>query len=335
MIKKISIYGLGNFGYAILKHFDNKSNEGISIHAYDRNKKLTNFLKKNLKHPYLHKTVKISHKIIFEDTVEGLLSNCDVLILAVNSDATREVIRKISNFVDENLIIVNTAKALDYKTGKRLSEIIQKGVPNKKFKYALLAGGTIAKDLFNHEPLGADIACENKRTLPILIKTFHADNLTVYPSTDLTGVEYASAFKNIIAIMAGIINGMNFSYGSETHMISRCAYEIQQIILARGGKPRTFNMNSQSWSNDLWMSCTGNSRNREFGTLLGKGISVNKAMAMMQRQKKTIEGINTLKGLKTNSKIRNYPLMNFLYRFIILKSSNLNELKQLIFSQQY
>jgi len=335
MIKKIAIYGLGNFGYAMLKHFDSKSNEFATVHAYDRNKKLINFLKKHRRHLYLHKSIKISPKIIFEDNVNGLLSDCDVLILAVNSNSTREVICKIKKRVRNNLIIVNTAKALDYKTGKRLSEIFNQELSNKKFQYALLAGGTIARDLFNHEPLGADIVCENKKILPTLTNLFHAANLTVYPTTDLKGVEYASSFKSIIAIMAGIINGMKFSYGSETHMISRCAYEIQQIILSLGGKPETFDMKSQSWSNDLWMSCTGNSRNREFGKMLGSGISVDKATAIMKRQHKTIEGINTLKGLKRNKMIRDYPLMNFLYQFIILKSTALNELKRLIFSQQY
>lgn len=335
MIKKVSIYGLGNFGYAMLKHFDNKTNEFATIHAYDRNKKLINFLKKHRQHLYLHKSIKISPKIIFEDNVNGLLSNCDVLILAVNSNSSREVIRKIKKHLRDNLIIVNTAKALDYKTGKRLSEIFNHELGKKKFEYALLAGGTIAKDLFNHEPLGADMACENKRILPILTNLFHAANLTVYPTTDLKGVEYASSFKSIIAIMAGIINGMKFSYGSETHMISRCAYEIQQIILSLGGKHETFNMKSQSWSNDLWMSCTGNSRNREFGKMLGNGITVDRAMSIMKKQHKTTEGINTLKALKRNKRIRNYPLMNFLYQFIILKSTGLNELKRIIFSQQY
>lgn len=331
---KVSVYGLGNFGYAILKHLDRKLPKDIGIHAYDRNRNLNKFLKKNRRHLYLHKSVKISNRIIFENDVKSLMLNCDVLVLAINSDATREVMRKIRKYVND-LIIINTAKALDYKTGKRLSQIIRQQLSNKKFSYALLAGGMIAKDLFNHEPLGADIACENKKALPILVKLFQAPNLTINPTSDLLGVEYASAFKNIIAIMAGIINGLNFSYGSETHMISKCAFEIEQIILKLGGKPKTFNMKSQSWSNDLWMSCTRNTRNREFGMLLGKRISIDKALSIMKKQRKTVEGINTLKGLRINSKIRNYPLMNFLYRFIIKKSTNLDQLKDLIFLKQY
>src|SRR5690606_30568015 len=144
--------------------------------------------------------------------------------------------------------------------------------------YAMLAGGTIATDLFHQEPLGADIACENEGALAKLAKVFESRNLFVYPTTDLTGVEYASAFKNVISVMAGITSGMGFSYGAETHIISRCAYEVERVVTGElGGSEETFRMNSQCWGNDLWMSCTGNTRNREFGILLGRGFSIDEA----------------------------------------------------------
>ena len=78
MIRKVSIYGLGNFGYAVLKHLDNKSDKNISLHAYDRNKKLISFLKKENRHLFLHKSVKVSRNIVFEDNIKNLVSNCDV-----------------------------------------------------------------------------------------------------------------------------------------------------------------------------------------------------------------------------------------------------------------
>jgi glycerol-3-phosphate dehydrogenase (NAD(P)+) len=331
---KISIYGLGNFGYALLKHLDNKNNHKIEIFAYDRNEILMKYLKKYRRHLFLHKSIKISQKICLTNDIGTLLEDCDVLIMAINSESTRDVIKKIKKFLNKKIIIVNTAKAIDYKTGNRLSELFYEQIPKRKFSYSILAGGTIAKDLFHHEPLGADIACKNKNDLKILKNLFEAPNLKIYTTTDLTGVEYASAFKNIIAIMAGIINGMNFSFGSETHVISRSAYEIQKIILKRGGKMSTFKTNSQSWTNDLWMSCMGNSRNREFGKLLGKGLKVNQAILIMKNQRKTVEGINTLKGINESKISKEYPLLNFLYRLIIKKSTNIDELKTMIVSNQ-
>jgi len=123
----------------------------------------------------------------------------------------------------EETIIVNTAKAFDLRSGKRLSEIIGEELRNINFDYAFLAGGTITKDLFVHEPLGSNVACKNNKILNDLKIIFESDNLFIYTSTDLAGTEYAAAFKNVISILAGITNGLGFSYGSETHIISNAS----------------------------------------------------------------------------------------------------------------
>ena len=153
MSKKISIYGIGNFGYAILKHLDNKNDQSISLYAYDRNSELIQNLQKTQSHLFFHKFVKISDKIKFIDNVGELIDNCDVLILAINSEATREVIHSIKNFIKKDIIILNTVKALDYKTGKRISKIVNEELEGINYVYALISGGTIASDLFSHEPL--------------------------------------------------------------------------------------------------------------------------------------------------------------------------------------
>lgn len=332
---KISIYGIGNFGYALLKHLDKKKSKIFSLHAFDIQKELIEHLQKTRRHLYIQKSAKISKNIIFENSVEALIKDCDILILAVISDAIREVLKQIKPFITKKLIIVNTAKALDYKTGERLSKIISQELKNKKIDIALLAGGTIAKDLFRQEPLGVDIACKNKNLLPKLKELFESNNLSVYPTTDLTGVEYAAAFKNIISILAGIIKGAGFSYGAETHIISRAAYEAEKIIVEKfKGKKDTFAMKSQCWGNDLWMSCTGNTRNKAFGILLGKGYQVKTALNKMKEKNKTVEGITTIQSLKKAVDITKYPLMNFLYNFINQKAT-LRDLKKIIASHNF
>lgn len=319
MIKKISIYGLGSFGYALANYLSDLNNDNLIIHGYSRSiNKLS------------------STKFIIDKSPKELLLNCKVLILAVPSQATLDVIDKIKNYIPKNLIIVNTAKSLDEKLGNRLSCIFSEKLRGIKYNYALLSGGTIADDLYKQQPLGVDIACTNKKILPELINLFQSKNLKVYPTTDLTGVEYAAAFKNVISILAGIIKGMGFSYGAETHIISRAAGEVEKLVVGNlGGKKRTFTMKSQCWGNDLWMSCTGNTRNREFGVLLGKGLSVDKAIKLMDKQDKLVEGINTIKVLDKIASISDYPLLNFLYKFIALKTVRLNTLQLIISHEKY
>ncbi|MFA6272558.1 MAG: NAD(P)H-dependent glycerol-3-phosphate dehydrogenase [Patescibacteria group bacterium] len=328
---KIAIYGLGNFGYAFLKHFDRKHTD-LLIYGFDRDKKLIEHLKKDRTHLSLYQEYRVSKDVIFADSMKELLDDCDILVLAAPSHATREVIKKIKPYLPNDIIIVNTSKALDYQTGGRLSEIIYKELRGMNYQYALFAGGTIAADLFRHEPLGATMACGDQKTLTRLIKVFESTNLRVYPSSDLSGVEYASAFKNVVSILAGIIKGMGFSYGSETHIITVIAAELENIVTGHlGGKKATFSMKSQAWSNDLWMSCTGSTRNREFGILLGKGVTPDIAILRMKKLGKTVEGINTISILNKIVPLADYPLLKFLHSLIVKKNIKVEAIRDIIF----
>lgn len=327
----VSIYGIGNFGYAFLKHLDNKKQQGVALKAYDRNTEVVRKLIREQSHPYFHSGVKVSKRIVFLEDVEELVSGCDVLILAVSSDATREVIEAVKPHLPKNVIILNTAKALDYSTGQRLSEIIKDQLTGKTFSYAIAAGGTIAKDLFEHEPLGMDVACNDADALEKLVDIVSSNNLTVYPSKDLLGVEYASAFKNVVAILAGIINGMGFSYGAETHLISKIAGELKEILVENyGAEHETLSIASQCWGNDLWMSCTGKTRNREFGELVGRSGSVDQSLKKMRSQQKTVEGLNTVKILK-NLKISNDIVeLDYLYKLLVERSVSVDDMRRLL-----
>jgi len=335
-MKKISIYGIGNFGFALLNHLSRNKNGDFELHAYDRDREVTKSLKDKRCHPYFHGQVRINDKIVIDGTIDELIVDCDILVLAVISSAVHEVVSLLKNKITKPLIILDTAKALDFDTGKRLSEVVAEELKGKDFVYAALAGGTIAADLLKENPLGADIACEDEEALKVLITVFSARSLTVYPTKDLIGLEYAGALKNVISILAGMINGMGFSYGSETHVISRAAEEIERLIVQKfKADPATFSMKSQCWGNDLWMSCTGKTRNREFGVLLGQGKTVAEALKIMAEQRKTVEGVNTIKVLDKLHDLIKYPLLKFIYDFVITGDSTLDDLKDIIYFERY
>jgi len=320
---KIAIYGIGAFGFAITKHLSEnlKRNPNYSLFAYDRNPKLMKKLRRSRKHLYHHPKVKVNKKVNFVSSPQELIDQADVLILAVTSSSIPEVMKQCQKFINKDIVIVNLAKALYYKTGQRFSQVVEQILEKSSFKhsYAALGGGTIAADLFQQEPLGIDIASKDKKTLRILSRIFTSDNLNVYTTTDLPGVEYAGAFKNVISILAGIICGMGFSYGSETHFITRAAHEIA-LFLQKKAKvsPLTFSIQSQCWGNDLWLSCTGNTRNRQYGMLIGKGNSPQQALKIMGKKHKTVEGINTIRILKKLlPNKRQYPIMQGIYEIVI------------------
>lgn len=316
---KFAVYGLGQFGYAFLKRLETNLSGKHTIYGFDTNAGVVNKLIKERSHPYLYPSHRISGYIHVTYTPEEALKDADIVIVAVPSHNTRTVLTPINNYAKNDVVLLNTAKALDYETGKRLSKLFKENL-KIPYRYALFAGGTIAKDLFNSELLGATIASEHEEAARLLKQMLQSDNLKIDTSTDLAGVEYASAFKNVISILAGIVCGLGLSFGSETYILSKAAAEVERLIIQElGGKKETFAIGSQCWGNDMFMSAMGKTRNREFGILVGKGMTTDEALAKMEKEKKTVEGINTLRAINLVTKIEKYPLLSYLYASLIKK----------------
>jgi glycerol-3-phosphate dehydrogenase (NAD(P)+) len=333
---KISIVGIGMFGFALARNLGNKylGDDNIKIMAYDSNKESIEHLKKFGSHLYHFGNKKLPSNIAFATDKQELIMDADIVILAITSQAIRAIVREIKDYLKNDVIILNTAKALEISTGKIFLEVIKEEMIETSINYTIakLSGGTFAQDLVNDAPLGADIACENPYALKKLQDIFHSKTFSIYGNLDLIGVEYAGALKNVIAIFAGIIKGLGLPYGSETHMISRAANEAKEISVALGAKPHTFSMESQCWGNDLWMSCTGNSRNREFGKLIGKGLSLKDALDKMQTENKLVEGYYTTEMIpKLCEKANVYaPIFNEIYGIVCKENDAVKSIKHLM-----
>ncbi len=310
-LERIGLYGVGHFGYAMLRHLQRKTPGEISLVAFDRDPEVRRSLREERRHPYHTPDsgdttpaapASVKPEVKIADSVGELVADLDALVLAVTSDSTREVVANIARGSwARPLTLVNTAKALDFQTGRRLSEIVAESLAGtgRSYTYAMLAGGTIASDLMLSEPLGMTISCADAAALPALRRLFASRNLWVEATTDLAGVEYAGAFKNVVAICAGMVRGLGHSYGSVTHLISRLAREIEDFCVHRLGADRaTFSAGSQCWGSDLWMSCTGKTRNQALGRLLGRGLSLDDANAAMAERHKTVEGVQTLRAIR-------------------------------------
>jgi len=333
---KIGIIGTGMFGFSLARHLgvNHQNNKDIEIITYDSNKELMEHLQKTRTHLYHFKNTELPRNILFTSDKKTVTENTDLIIMALNSQSIREVINELKKHLKNNVIILNTAKALEIQTAKTISEIINEELKNSKINYTLakISGGTFAEDIINNAPLGADVACENPSVLEKLQQLFHSDTLRIYGNRDLIGVEYAGAFKNIIAILAGITNGLGLPYGSETHMISRTAKEAKEIAIDLGAQPQTFSMESQCWGNDLWMSCTGKSRNREYGVMIGKGDTPKTAFEKMQKKHKLIEGYYTVEAIpnlckKTGVKA---PRFNEIYNMIYKNKKPIESIKHIM-----
>ena len=206
---KISIVGTGMFGFALGLYLGNTflGNEKIKIVTYDSNKELMQHLRQCRTHLYHFKEKKLPLNVSFAIDKEELIEEADIVVLAVTSQAVRETIRDIKEYFKNGVIILNTAKALEIGTAKTFYEVAKDEMDATYINYTIMkiSGGTFAEDLINGTPLGAEIACENPLVLKSVQDICSSSHLRIYGNTDLIGVEYAGAFKNVIAILAGII----------------------------------------------------------------------------------------------------------------------------------
>ncbi len=319
-MKQVLVYGLGNFGYAILKHLDRHRSTHYLISAYDRNEEIMTRLRQYRSHSRINPEHRISEGVKLPESLADVFYETDILVLAVTAASVPQVAKSfnlLQRKSKKKLLIINTAKALDSRTGDRLESVIKR-ILQIPYEYAYLAGGTIADDLYNSHPLGATLASKSRTALKSAENLFASPNLRLYLTNDVAGTEYCGAFKNVISIFAGIISGLGWPYGSETYFISRFAAEIERFVTKElEGEAKTFRIDSQCWGNDLWMSCTGPTRNREFGVLVGRGLSIKQARSAMDSFHKTVEGLKTIAILpKLKISLKEYPFLKAMKKII-------------------
>lgn len=317
MVKKITVCGSGAFGFALAKHLGNKflDSQDYEIFLYDKVKEVIEHIIQTRKHPFHFPNAMLPENVQFATEIKDAVKDTYILLLAVPSKAIGQVTKSIKGVVRKDSIILNVSKSLELKTNRRLSEIIKENLNNP---IATFSGGTIAEDLVNDSYLGAEVGCEDYKIASELAEILTTEHLKVYPNNDLIGVEYAGAFKNVISIIAGIADGLKVPHGSKTYLITQASNEVKKIAIKLGAKEHTFSSGSHSWTNDLWMSCTGNTRNRYFGELIGKGHKPKEALNILESEHKIAEGFYATKAahqiLKKHS--LDLPLIEGIYQVL-------------------
>ncbi|MCD6507960.1 NAD(P)-dependent glycerol-3-phosphate dehydrogenase [Candidatus Poribacteria bacterium] len=296
---KVVVYGSGAFGFALAKYLGDKfrMDKAVEICLYDRNEDLISHIKTTRTHPIYYPDIPLPIKVESTSDIR-CVRRADLILLVVPSQALRDASRELAGYISPEATVLNAAKGLELGSCKRPSQVIGEELSKVGFKgeIATFSGGTIASEMIMGAALGAEIACPNREVARWLQEFMASDRLRIYANTDIIGVEYAGAFKNVISIGAGISDGLNNPWGTKTLLISRASAEVKRLALKLGAQPHTFSAESQAWCNDLWMSCMGNTRNRYFGELIGRGLSVEEAFKVMSHERKLVEGYYTTKS---------------------------------------
>lgn len=309
---KVGFIGMGNFGFALASHLSRCQNPEVELWVYDRKQPVREQLQATHTHPFLYPTISLAKNTQVASSMSELAQNCQVIVIAVVSTALGEVLDNIKADLLANCILLSTMKALSADNGQPLTTLISEKLADHPHTVAAFAGGTTAAALTKEEYLGATIACENHQAGQHLATIFASPYLRIQLTNDVLGTEYAGSFKNLIAVLVGLLKGLGFDYGTQTHGLSLIAGECQNLAVSLGASANTFSFASQCWGNDMVMSATGNTRNHQLGLLLGEGNRFSQAKEQMQQSGKTAESVNTLAILPKIADLSAYPLLDFL-----------------------
>lgn len=283
----ISIIGAGSWGtaLALLLHHN-----GHTVTVWSIIEKEIEMLRTEREHKDKLPGIKLPEDMIFTTDLEAAVKGKDILVLAVPSPHMRSTSKSMSPYVKEGQIIVNVAKGIEETTLLTLSQIIEEEIPQAEV--AVLSGPSHAEEVGRGIPTTIVVGARKKKTAEYLQNIFMNEVFRVYISPDVLGIELGAALKNVVALAAGIADGLGYGDNTKAALITRGIMEIARLGTVMGGKWETFC--GLTGIGDLIVTCASmHSRNRRAGILIGKGYTMEEAMAEV---KMVVEGVYSAKA---------------------------------------
>ncbi len=287
---KILVVGAGSWGTALsIVLADNGHEVRLWGHKQTQITEINNL---NTNESYLP-GIKLPEEIIGYDDLGIALKDIDTIVLAVPTKAIREVLKQVSDISEDPLTIIHVSKGIEPDSLKRISEIIEEEMPEKKLKdVVVLSGPSHAEEVSLRHPTTVTSSSKNLEAAEYVQDLFINKYFRVYTNPDVIGVEIGGALKNIIALCAGITDGLGYGDNAKAALITRGLAEIARLGTKLGANPLTFS--GLTGIGDLIVTCTSvHSRNWRAGNLLGKGHSLDEVLESMGM---VVEGVRTTKA---------------------------------------
>lgn len=284
---KVSIIGAGSWGTALsLVLYKN----GHDVTIWSIMDAEIAMLKAEHEHKDKLPGVKLPEDMLFTTDLKEAVHDRDLLVLAVPSPYTRSTAHLLGGVAEKGQIIVNVAKGIEEDTLDTLSDIIHEEVPQAKV--AVLSGPSHAEEVGRGIPTTCVVGAKEKETAEYVQNIFMNEVFRVYTSPDVLGIELGGALKNVVALAAGIADGLGYGDNTKAALITRGISEIARLGVKMGGKIETFC--GLTGIGDLIVTCASmHSRNRRAGILIGKGASMEEAM---KEVKMVVEGVYSTKA---------------------------------------
>ncbi|SHJ56241.1 glycerol 3-phosphate dehydrogenase (NAD(P)+) [Clostridium cavendishii DSM 21758] len=310
-MEKVTFLGGGSFGTALSILLANK---GYDVSIWDRDEKVVDEINLKRTNDKYIKGLNIPKNVTAFTSLDKALKESRYVILAVPSHVIRIICENILSKINKDAIIISIAKGIEERTNLRISEVIKSVLPENEV--VILSGPSHAEEVALGIPTTIVASSDNMDSAKRVQDLFITSNFRVYTNDDLIGVEIGGAVKNIIALAAGVSDGIGYGDNTKAALMTRAMTEISRIGLKMGGRLETFY--GLTGMGDLIVTCTSmHSRNRRAGILIGKGYTKDEASEEVGM---VVEGIKACKAfyeLKEKENI-SMPITDVLYKVIFM-----------------
>jgi len=288
---KFSIIGAGSFGTAMAIVAARCGND-VLLWAHDP--RVAEGIEHHRVNPSYLTGFSIDGRIRATHSLEESAVFSDVIFMVVPSHHYRRVLSDLKSCLPRPVKIVSGTKGIEIDTLDRMSEITANVLGDRLRGFAVLSGPTFALETARGDPTAAVVASDNRELSEEVQRALSCTTFRLYNATDVVGVELAGSLKNVIAIAAGVVEGLGLGFNTNAALITRGLHEITKLGVALGGRPETFA--GLAGMGDLVLTCTGSlSRNRSVGVALGRGKRLDE---ILDEAKFVAEGVKTAKAAK-------------------------------------
>lgn len=324
--RKVAVIGAGSWGTAIALVLAHKGID-VSLWVYDPAE--ISELEEKRENTLFLPGYSLPENINFTHSYTAAIEDTYDICMVVPSHGFRAVFKELAHHIPSGANIISAVKGIENDTLKTMTQVIEEirfeEHPQKEFNVAVLSGPSFAKEVAEGLPTAITVACKNKEVCTYLQQLFFTEKFRVYTSSDLIGLEISSALKNIIAIAAGVSDGLGYGLNTRAALIARGLAEMKRLGLALGADVHTFS--GLGGLGDLVLTCTGDlSRNRSVGLKLGQGKKIEEILGEMQM---VAEGVKTTKSCHNLAKEKDVemPILTQIYQ-IIYEGKNCDEAVQ-------
>lgn len=310
--EKVTILGAGSWGTALgMVLADN----GHEVRLWSFNEEQVNEINNKKTNENYLPGIQLQENIRAYGDLQTALEDIETIVIAVPTKAVREVVQKVVRVLKEPVTVVHVCKGIEPNTLKRVSEMIQEEMPSNLMKdLVVLSGPSHAEEVSRTQPTTVAVSSENIQAAEAIQDLFMNNNFRVYTNEDIVGVEIGGALKNIIALAAGISDGLGYGDNAKAALITRGLAEITRLGTKMGANPLTFL--GLTGIGDLIVTCTSvHSRNWRAGNALGKGQTLDEILSDMGQ---VVEGVRTTKAAVQLAEKYNVsmPISSILYKVL-------------------